>query len=129
MNSSFLYSLLGHLVLVGIFFVTIPDFQRDSKLSETIPVFIDLKNVEFARQTNLPAKSKKEIASKPQIKKEPENAIREEKKRPQETTQEQQTSFQDSMPTPVIPLLLFLRRLRLTRAFARIFLSPSFASF
>jgi len=59
-NSSFWISLIGHVLLGGIFFITLPKFNAPTNLSENVPIFIDLKNVEISENTNLPAKIKKE---------------------------------------------------------------------
>ncbi len=68
MNLSFWYSLVGHLLIGAIFFISAPDFSKIQTKLDSVPIFIDLKDIEISDKTNLPAKAKtvkKEVVSAP----------------------------------------------------------------
>ncbi|MBO5997065.1 MAG: hypothetical protein J6P93_00865 [Alphaproteobacteria bacterium] len=76
MNSSFWYSLLGHILIGALFLVSLPAIQKQQSSVDSVPIFIELKNVEISNKTNLPVKAKTEKAPeratpKPAPKKEP----------------------------------------------------------
>lgn len=76
MSSSFWYSLLGHLLIGLLLLVSLPTFQKEQTLTDSAPIFIDLKDIEIADKTNLPSKAEKKRAEipsqpKPIEKKEP----------------------------------------------------------
>ena len=58
-HSSFLYSILLHLVVFLVFFITIPDWNRLEERPQSAPILIDLKNMKIAEKTNLPKKGEK----------------------------------------------------------------------
>ena len=60
MNSSLWYSVIGHILVIGLFFVSLPTFEKKQTLTESVPIFIDLKNIEITDKTNLPTKAKTE---------------------------------------------------------------------
>ena len=70
MNSSFWISLCVHVLLGGIFFISLPTVKLPLNQTERVPIIIDLKKVEFAEKTNLPAKAKEEKNTKKTLKKE-----------------------------------------------------------
>lgn len=63
MNSSFWYSVIGHILIMGLFFVSLPTFEKKQTLTESVPILIDLKNIEITDKTNLPAKAKVQTKS------------------------------------------------------------------
>ena len=76
MNSSFWYSLLGHVLIGLLLLVSLPTFQKKQTLLDSAPIFIDLKNIEISDKTNLPPKIESRRKDnlpvvKPVIKKEP----------------------------------------------------------
>lgn len=58
MNLSFIYSLLGHILIGLLLFVSLPSFQKTQTAWDSAPVIVNLKDVEISDVTNLPAKGK-----------------------------------------------------------------------
>ena len=58
MNSSFWYSVIGHILIGALFFISLPTFEKKQNTLDVVPIFIDLKNIEIAEKTNLPPKAK-----------------------------------------------------------------------
>ena len=69
MNSSFWYSVIGHILVLGLFFVSLPTFEKKQTMTEAVPIFIDLKNVEITDKTNLPTKASVQKEAKAEEKK------------------------------------------------------------
>ena len=65
MSSSFWYSLLGHVLIGLLLLVSLPTFQKEQTLTDSAPIFIDLKDIEIADKTNLPSKAEKKRAKIP----------------------------------------------------------------
>lgn len=63
-HSSFFYSILLHLVVFLVFFITIPDWNRLEEKPQSAPILIDLKNIKIAEKTNLPKKGGKTESKK-----------------------------------------------------------------
>ena len=57
MQKDFLYSLIGHLVVFALLFVTVPDWRKTPRQMDAAPIIIDLKNVQIADKTQVPAKA------------------------------------------------------------------------
>ena len=74
MSSSFWYSLLGHILIGLLFFISLPTFQKQQTPLDSVPVFIDLKNMEITDKTNLLAKIEKPAESKPIVREEKQPA-------------------------------------------------------
>lgn len=74
MSSSFWYSLLGHILIGLLFFISLPTFQKQQTPLDSVPVFIDLKNMEITDKTNLPAKVEKPAEPKTVVKEEKQPA-------------------------------------------------------
>ena len=64
MSSSFWYSLLGHVLIGVLFFISLPSFQKTQTPLDSAPIFIDLKDIEISNRTNLPAKAESKIVQK-----------------------------------------------------------------
>lgn len=57
MQKDFLYSLIGHLVVFALLFVTMPDWRKTPRQMDAAPIIVDLKNVQIAEKTQVPAKA------------------------------------------------------------------------
>ncbi len=62
MSFGFLFSLFVHILIGLLLFVSVPSWQKDPQMNESVPLWIDLKNVEIADKTNLPQKQEKKSA-------------------------------------------------------------------
>ena len=84
MNSSFWYSLIGHILVMGLFFVSLPTFEKKQTITESVPIFIDLKNIEIADKTNLPPKAKAAVQKEVKPKSVPQKEISKPKVQPKQ---------------------------------------------
>ncbi len=57
MQKDFLYSLIGHLVVFALLFVTVPDWRKTPRQMDAAPIIVDLKNVQIVEKTQVPAKA------------------------------------------------------------------------
>lgn len=62
MSSSFCYSVIGHILIGALFFLSIPTFEKKQDSFGAVPIFIDLKNVGISAKTNLPPNEKTRLA-------------------------------------------------------------------
>ena len=86
MSSSFCYSLLGHALIGALFFISVPSFQKTQTSLDSVPIFIDLKNVEISDKTNLPAKAEQKRVSTPIYKKPSQKSPKQVESRPLQKT-------------------------------------------
>lgn len=69
MQKDFLYSLIGHLVVFALLFVTVPDWRKTPRQMDAAPIIIDLKNVQIGDKTQVPARAANSAPAQKQVQK------------------------------------------------------------